>query len=154
MDNEVDENDDDDSRVFSTRSLPSAEHEKLAYDPVVSQADLRNVPCWTLAGYQRIVKGHYRSSAVGNSTVSGQSQYVVLFLVVFRLEDKNTDLVVSMNYPVKEQAEVEAIHNPDTNALLSWIDAAPGLKDAEKVLKEIIANLEIVDWSLFDEDEE
>lgn len=112
------------------------------------------MPCWTLAGYQRVVKGHYRSSAVGNSTVSGESQYVVLFLVVFRLENKNTDLVVSMNYPVQEQAEVEAIHNPDTNALLTWIETAPGLRDAEKTLKEIIANLEIVDWSLFDEDEE
>jgi hypothetical protein len=30
-DNEVDEDDDDDSRVFSTRSLPSSEHPKLTY---------------------------------------------------------------------------------------------------------------------------
>lgn len=59
-----------------------------------------------------------------------------------------------MNYPLKQQEEIDAIHNPDTNALLSWIDTAPGLSDAEKALKEIIANLEIVDWSLFDEDEE
>ena len=29
VDNEVDVDDDDDSRVFSTRSLPSSEHEKL-----------------------------------------------------------------------------------------------------------------------------
>jgi hypothetical protein len=112
------------------------------------------VPCLTLAGYQRVVKGHYRSSAAANSAVSNESQYVVLFLVVFRLENKNTDLVVTINYPVKEQTEVEAIHNPDTNALLAWIDVAPGLSDAEKTLREIIANLEIVDWSLFDEDEE
>ena len=59
-----------------------------------------------------------------------------------------------MNYPVKQQEEIDAIHNPDTNALLNWIDTAPGLSDAEKLLKEIIENLEIVDWSLFDEDEE
>jgi Ran-interacting Mog1 protein len=32
-DNEVDEDDDDDSRVFSTRSLPPSEHEKLPYLP-------------------------------------------------------------------------------------------------------------------------
>ena len=103
-----------------------------------------------------MVKGHYRSSpAVGNSTAGhNQSQYVVLFLVVFRLENKNADLVISLNYPVRQQEEIEAIHNPDTQALLSWIDNAPGLKDAEKTLKEIIANLEIVDWSLFDEDDD
>jgi hypothetical protein len=59
-----------------------------------------------------------------------------------------------MNYPVKSPEEVEAIHNPDTSAVLSWIDNAPGLSDAEKVLKEIIANLEIVDWDLFDGDDE
>src|SRR5271154_526200 len=43
VDNEVDE--EDDSRVFSTRSLASSEHSKLP-----------SVPCYTLAGYQRIVK--------------------------------------------------------------------------------------------------
>ena len=102
------------------------------------------------------MKGHYRSSAAG-ANLSGslnQSQYVVLFLVVFRLENKNTDLVISMNYPVQNQEEIEAIHNPDTHALLAWIDNAPGLKDAEETLKEIIANLEILDWSLFDEDDD
>jgi hypothetical protein len=31
VDNEVDEDDDDDSRVFSTRSLPTSQHEKLPY---------------------------------------------------------------------------------------------------------------------------
>jgi hypothetical protein len=69
------------------------------------------------------------------------------------LEDRSTDIVVSLNYPVRQPAEVEAIHNPDTNALLAWINTAPGLSDAEKTLKNIIANFEIVDWSLFDEEE-
>ena len=118
-------------------------------------ADFRNFPCWTLAGYQRIVKGHYRSAAAGNSVSAlHQSEYVVLFLAVFRLQEKNTDVVISMNYPVKSREEVEAIHNPDTSAVLSWIANTPGLSDAEKVLKEIIANLEIVDWNLFDGDDE
>jgi hypothetical protein len=31
VDNEVEEDDMDDSRVFSTRSLPAADHEKLPY---------------------------------------------------------------------------------------------------------------------------
>lgn len=34
VDNEVDEDDMDDSRVFSTRSLPSADHEKLPFFPL------------------------------------------------------------------------------------------------------------------------
>ena len=63
-------------------------------------------------------------------------------------------MVISTNYPVKSPEEIEAIHNPDTNTVLSWIDNAPGLSDAEKVLRDIIANLEIVDWSLFDEGED
>jgi hypothetical protein len=74
--------------------------------------------------------------------------------VVFRLADKDTDIVVSINYPVREPEEVEAIHNPDTAAVLSWIDTAPRISDVENVLKEIIASFQIVDWSLFDEDEE
>jgi hypothetical protein len=114
------------------------------------------VPCWSLAGYQRIVKGHYRGSAVGNAVGSShlQSQYVVIFLVVFRLGNKSTDIVVSLNYPLKEESEIEAIHNPDTAALLAWIDTAPGLSDAEQTLKDIIAHFEIVDWGLFDGDDE
>jgi hypothetical protein len=31
MENEVDEDEDDDSRIFSTSSLPSSEHRKLPY---------------------------------------------------------------------------------------------------------------------------
>lgn len=117
----------------------------------------RDVPCWTLAGYQRVIKGHYRSSTRGNSVSTSsqrQSEYVVLFLAVFRLQEKNTDLVISMNYPVKKEEEIEGIHNPDTNALLNWIDNDPGLSDAERTLKDIIANLEILDWSLFDEEQD
>src|SRR5277367_2379371 len=76
VDNEVDEDDeDDDSRVFSTRSLASSEHSKLP-----------SVPCWTLAGYQRIVKGHYRGSVGGSQ--GGLAQYVIIFLAVFRLTEK------------------------------------------------------------------
>ncbi len=35
VDNEVDEEEEDDSRVFSARSLPSSEHEKLPYEHLV-----------------------------------------------------------------------------------------------------------------------
>lgn len=118
-----------------------------------TNADDRNVPCWTLAGYQRVVKGHYRGSA-GGSSGGVESQYVVIFLALFRLEDQKTDIVVSLNYPVRQPAEVEAILNPDTNVLLRWLDMAPGLCDAQNTLREIIANFEIIDWSLFDDDGE
>ena len=79
---------------------------------------------------------------------------MIMFLVVFRLEEKNTDVVVSMNYPVRKDEEVEMIHTDDLEALMRWIDNAPGLSDAEKSFKEIIETFKIVDWSLFDEDEE
>jgi len=142
VDNEVDEDDDDDdSRVFSTRSLASSEHSKLP-----------SVPCYTLAGYQRIVKGHYRGSVGGSQ--GGLAEYIIIFLVVFRLTEKETDVVVSLNYPVRTEEEVAAIHGEDVKDVLAWIDGAPGVSDAENVLKDIIANFEIVDWSLFDEDDE
>jgi hypothetical protein len=105
-------------------------------------------------GYQRIVKGHYQNSTTGSSRASLQSEYVVIFLAVFRLENKLTDIVVSVNYPVNQRDQIEGIHIPNTEALLSWIGTAPGLSDAERTLKDIVANFEIIDWSLFDEEEE
>jgi len=137
----VDEDDTDDSRIFSTRSLDDSDHSKLP-----------SIPCWTLAGYQRVVKGHYRGSAGGSE--GGLAQYVIIFLAVFRLKEKETDLVISINYPVKKQEEVDAIHKEDVKDILAWIDGAPGVSEAENTLKHIIANFEIVDWSLFDEEEE
>ena len=114
----------------------------------------RNVPCWSLAGYQRIVKGHYRSGGARElASTAAESQYVVIFLVVFRLEGKRTDIVISLNVPLNQAADIEAIHNPDINAVLNWIDTAPGLSEAGRALKEIVANFEIIDWSLFDANE-
>jgi hypothetical protein len=82
------------------------------------------------------------------------SQYVVIFLVVFRLAAKETDVVVSLNYPLQKQEEIEAIHDPDTGRVLRWIDESSGAREAEEVLREIVRNFEIVDWSLFDGDDE
>src|SRR5436305_11105155 len=77
-------------RTIPSYRTPLPSLHRLLFDKLA-----RNVPCFTLAGYQRVVKGHYRSSAIGNSTGSGgESQYVVIFLVVFRLEEKNSDIVV------------------------------------------------------------
>jgi hypothetical protein len=70
------------------------------------------------------------------------------------LENKNADIVVSMNYPLRESGEIDAIHNPDTAALLAWIDTAPGLSDLEKTLRDIVTNFEILDWTLFDLDDD
>jgi len=115
----------------------------------------RDVPACSLAGYQRIVKGHYRNApGGGSSSTHVPSQYVVIFLVVFRLADKDTDMVVSLNYPLRKREDIEAIHEPDTRKLLRWIDEAAGVSEAEGVLREIIRNFEIVDWSLFDGEEE
>ena len=81
-------------------------------------------------------------------------QYVIIFLVVFRLMEKETYVIISLNYPVRMEVEVATIHGEDVKDILAWIDAAPGVSDAENVLKDIIANLEILDWSLFDEDDQ
>jgi len=155
-DNEVDVDDDEESRVFSNRSLPAAEHPKLlSLTPCWSWADFgRNVPCLALAGYQIIVKGHYRSNITVASSANAppHPEYVLIFLVVFRLREKGTDIVVSINYPVRTQEEIEAVRNPDTAAVLRWIDSAPGVSDAENTLKEIILNFEIVKWDLFEDD--
>lgn len=79
---------------------------------------------------------------------------MIIFLAVFRLKENETDVVVSINYTVKSEEEVDAIHKEDVKDILAWIDRAPGVSDAENTLKDIIANFEIVDWSLFDGDEE
>ena len=109
-----------------------------------------------LVGYQRVVKGHYRGSQVSNSIPgdTAQSNYVIIFVVVFRLEHKDTDIVISLNYPLTEEDDIVEIHNPDTDALLAWMEREPGLNYTKEVLREIIANFEILDWNLFDEDDE
>jgi hypothetical protein len=86
--------------------------------------------------------------------VGSGGEYVVIFLVVFRLAGKGTDVAVSMNYPVRSAEEVRGIHDGDTGKVLAWIDSAPGLGEVEGVLREIVKNFEIVDWSLFDGEEE
>ena len=58
------------------------------------------------------------------------------------------------NISIIASNEVAAIHGPDVKDVLAWIDGAPGVSDAENVLNDIIANFEISDWSLFDEDEQ
>jgi hypothetical protein len=73
---------------------------------------------------------------------------------VFRLAEKETDVVIILNCPVGAEEDVAAIHGEDVKDALAWIDEAPGVSDAENVLKDIIANFEILDWSLFDEDDE
>lgn len=81
--------------------------------------------------------------------------YVVIFLVIFRLENVDTDLVITSNYPLYRQDELEAIHQDDAT-VLSWMSRHPGLSRAELAMKAIVQNFEIVDWGLFDvaEDED
>ena len=127
-----------------------------------------------LSGYQRVVKGHYRASAESSSgrvsttttttsvssssSSSGgqtlQSEYVVIFLAVFRIASKATDVVVSINIPVRDPAAVDGIHNPDTDAVLAWMENALGFSDGILAMKDIIKSIEILDWDLFDEEED
>jgi hypothetical protein len=79
---------------------------------------------------------------------------VIIFLVVIRLQDKNTDVVVSVNYPVRDVDGVEAIHHADLGTVERWIQRDGGVKEAETVLRDVVASFEVVDWSLFDEDNE
>jgi hypothetical protein len=102
-------------------------------------------------GYQRIVKGHYRSSS---SADAGQGQFVVIFLAVFRLEGKGTDFVVSLNFPVYEAAGVEVFQSGNKEGVRRWIERQEGLKDCEEILSDIISSVEILDWDLFDEEDE
>jgi hypothetical protein len=117
--------------------------------------DCRGVACQILSGYQRVVKGHYRGSSTSHrSSGGGQSEYVIIFLVVIRLQDKNTDVVVSVNYPVRDAEGVEAIHDTDLGTVERWIQRDGGVKEAETVLRDVVNSFEVVDWSLFDEDDE
>lgn len=79
---------------------------------------------------------------------------MLIFLAVFRLAEKNTDIVISLNYPLHEPGDIEMIHRADTHAILNWIDTAPRVSVAEQTFREIIASFEILDWGLFDEDDE
>jgi hypothetical protein len=97
-------------------------------------------------GYQRVVKGHYGS-------VGRTAEFVVIYLVVFRLVEKGADVVVSLNFPVRD-ARVEDLRGEDGAAVMTWMESVEGLKDVEGVLRDIISSFEILDWSLFDEDEE
>lgn len=79
---------------------------------------------------------------------------MVIFLAVFRLAGKGTDFVVSLNFPVYEAAGVEVFQGGDKEAVRRWIETQVGLKDCEGILKDIISSVEILDWDLFDEEDE
>jgi len=103
------------------------------------------------------VKGHYRSGfAAGTSSSAGQipSEYVIIFLVVFRLQEKDTDVVVSVNYPFQGLQDVTTVQDPNAQDFLNWIEKHPGLSRAAQTFKDIIANFEIVKWDLFDGEEQ
>jgi hypothetical protein len=93
-----------------------------------------------------VVKGHYGSG--------GSGEVVVIWLVVFRLATKGTDVVVSLNFPVREGEGIEILRGGDTGAVMRWMESVEGLREVEGVLRDIISSFEILDWSLFDEDEE
>jgi Ran-interacting Mog1 protein len=151
-DNEV-EDEEEDSRVFKSTEVPAAEHPLLAYG-VPQRGWCSDFPCFNLLGYQRIVKGHYRSSvAAGGSTSVQQSDHVLLFLVVFRLQEKNTDVVVSINYPLHMREDLEVIHTQDNEAVVRWTASAERVGRVEQLFRDIIASFEIVKWDLFDETE-
>jgi hypothetical protein len=61
---------------------------------------------------------------------------VIVFLAVLRSKEKETDVVVTVNYTVKnDELEVDAIHKEDVKDILAWIDGAPGVSDAKNTLK-------------------
>lgn len=167
-DNEVDEDDTDVTRVFNitTINAPRLPYnlqtplcQRIALACFVPGSDCRGVPAQMLSGYQRVLKGHYRSAASTSSTATNprvrgtQSEYVILFLMVLRLQDQNTDVVISVNYPVRDHEGVDAIH-ADLESVQQWIQGNKEVTDAERVLKGVIESFEVVDWSLFDEDED
>ena len=111
----------------------------------------RDVECFTLAGYQKIIKGHYRANVPNTSRATPlQAVYVIIFLAVFRLKHKNTDVVISINYPLETEQDVEIVKTGDNQGILRWIESTEEIRRVENMLGDIVSSFEIVEWDLFD----
>ena len=115
-----------------------------------------------MRGFQRVVKGHYKArahpaiadTAPGTSAATAEKEYVVVYVAVFRLGGKNTDIVVSMNLPVHTEEGISALKSNDESTVENYLRTAPGVSALEPIMLAVIENFEIVDWSLFDPEEE
>jgi hypothetical protein len=159
-DNEVDFDNLEDWRIFGSFYVPGDLHQRLPY--AIFRCDLgRGVECFSVRGFQRVVKGHYkaRSRGVNGDVEEGGSrdaekEYVVVYVAVFRLGEKNTDVVVSMNLPVHSEEGIMALKSADGNVVEEYLRSAPGVNVLEPIMLAVVENFEIVDWSLFDGEEE
>jgi len=128
------------------------------------------VECFSVRGFQRVVKGHYKgatdrgvngvrtgeasSSSAAAAAPQLEKEYVLVYIAVFRLGEKNTDIVVSMNLPVRAEEGIQALTSDDGSVLDNYLRTAPGVCSLEPIMLAIVENFEIVDWSLFDVDQE
>ncbi|KAF8436438.1 hypothetical protein BGX38DRAFT_1214361 [Terfezia claveryi] len=80
--------------------------------------------------------------------------YVLLLMVVFRLEAHNTDLVVTVNCPITKQADSfieKRVWHPAYDHPPNGTDktGAPVVDYAVTLLKSVAGTLEVNDWGLF-----
>ena len=71
-----------------------------------------------------------------------------------RLATQATDVVISVNYPVRDIGGINAIHAEDTETLERYLAGEKGVREAEAVLRGVVGSFEVRDWGLFDDDEE
>jgi len=128
-------------------------------------AEIRDVACLFLQGYQKIIKGHYRGSSATSASTSTAStstspprpaletSYILISLAVLRLENQSTDLVISSNYPIRDEVGIHAIH-ADLETVRGYIEGNGEAREAERLVLEVVSSLEVLDWELFDEGDE
>jgi len=129
--------------------------------PFGSEADFSGVQCFSIRGFQRVVKGHYKGSIrpangtpEAGSSVTPEKEYVLVYVAVFRLGERNTDIVVSLNLPVRSEEGIRALKSDDGTVVENFLKNAPGVSVLEPIMLAIVENFEVVDWNLFDVDEQ
>ncbi|SCV66964.1 BQ2448_5610 [Microbotryum intermedium] len=83
----------------------------------------------TLKGTQTISKFNKPTS---------QADEVVIFLALWRIEDKRSDLVLTVNWP-------KVVYDDEGKAK----DQKDGVGKAQKVFEDAVRDLKVVDWGLF-----
>jgi len=70
-----------------------------------------------------------------------------------RLATQATDVVISVNYPVRDIGGINAIH-ADRETLEQYLAGEKGVREAEAVLRGVVGSFEVRDWGLFDDDDD
>ncbi|KAK6533620.1 multicopy suppressor of ts gsp1 [Orbilia ellipsospora] len=128
-------------KVWNSRKLESGEIPGLP-----------NVPAYTMLMTTPFVENR-------RSTPAHPSQFVALVVVIIRLEDKKTDIVITTNVPhtFEDAAAENSLCPPGYETEKGFADdyvwkpenLGPAMKNLLQIVEEGVKNFKIHDWNLF-----